>query len=202
MATLGPCHITVTRKIIISRDVSFDETTLIGDTPNAAERRFNPCDSFQIVMEILNLKENVEQVEILEQAALEENSFVEPIPNAPDDYPATPPQTERVAEIEIPTPEPAVPNQNNIANLISSQHNYRMSRRIQLLESKKSAGKTAWTNGSGELSELDVDQQQNYKEAVQSKYADQWMKAFEEEFQSLIENKSWELVPRSEIRNG
>jgi hypothetical protein len=44
-----------------------------------------------------------------------------------------------------------------------------------------------------------VDEPKSYKEAVQSKYAAQWMKAFEEEYQSLIENKSWELVLRSQI---
>jgi hypothetical protein len=56
----------VTRKIIISRDVSFDETILIGDTTNAAVRGFNPCDPFQIVMKVLNLYRNDEQEEIIE----------------------------------------------------------------------------------------------------------------------------------------
>lgn len=53
---------------------------LIGDTPNAAERKFNPCDPFQIVMEILNLNENAEQIKNLEQAALEEDVVIGQIP--------------------------------------------------------------------------------------------------------------------------
>jgi hypothetical protein len=190
----------VTRKIIISRDVFFDETILIGDTTNAAETSFNPRDPFQIVMEVLNLHRNAEQEENPEQPALEEEGIIEPIANIiADVLPAVPSHSEKAVEIEIATPVQAVSSQNSSINPVDNQHNYRRSWRIQLLQSKKSCGKTASTSGSGELSESDVDEPKSYKEAVQSKYAAQWMKAFEEEYQSIIENKSWELVLRSQI---
>lgn len=94
------------------------------------------------------------------------------------------------------------PGQEKSLDVPSDQHNYRRSKRIKLLESRKSLGKTALTSTNSELSELEVDEPQSYKEAARSKYAEQWMMAFEEEFKSLIENKSWELVPRSEIPSG
>lgn len=129
----------VTRKIIISRDVFFDETILIGDTINAAETSFNPRDPFQIVMEVLNLHRNAEQEENPEQPALVEEGIIEPIPNIiADVLPAVPSHSEKAVEIEIATPVPAVSSQNSSINPVDNQHNYRRSRRIQLLQSKKS----------------------------------------------------------------
>ncbi len=54
---------------------------VIALTASLAERKFNPCDPFQIVMEILNLNENAEQIKNLEQAALEEDVVIGQIPN-------------------------------------------------------------------------------------------------------------------------
>jgi hypothetical protein len=157
----------VTRKIIISRDVFFDETILIGDTTNAAETSFNPRDPFQIVMEVLNLHRNAEQEENPEQPTLEEEGIIEPIANIiADVLPAVPSHSEKAVEIEIATPVQAVSSQNSSINPVDNQHNYRRSWRIQLLQSKKSCGKTASTSGSGELSESDVDEPKSYKEAV------------------------------------
>ena len=36
---------------------------------------------------------------------------------------------------------------------------------------------------------------QSYKEALESEFVDKWMSAFKEEYDSLIANKTWELVP-------
>jgi hypothetical protein len=36
---------------------------------------------------------------------------------------------------------------------------------------------------------------QSYKEALSSDHADKWMSAFKEEYESLMENKTWKLVP-------
>ena len=36
---------------------------------------------------------------------------------------------------------------------------------------------------------------QSYKEALESEFLDKWMSAFKEEYDSLIANKTWELVP-------
>ena len=201
----------VTRKIIISRDVSFDETIIIGNTTNADVKGFNPCDPFQVVMKVLNLYRHAEQEEIIEPIPAAEVEIIEPIPAVEEEIiepipdvvvdgnPAVPLHSVEAAKKDIATPVPVVSSQNSSNNPAGVQHNYRRSRRIQLLQSKKSCGKTALTSGSGELPEPDVDEPKSYREAVQSKYAAQWMKAFEEEYQSLIENKSWELVPRSQI---
>ena len=43
---------------------------------------------------------------------------------------------------------------------------------------------------------------QSLRETKQSKYADKWMAAFEEEYKSQIDNKSWELVPPSQLSAG
>lgn len=49
------------------------------------------------------------------------------------------------------------------------------------------------------ISELEVDEPQSFKEAQQSKHADKWMAAFEEEYRSQMDNKSWELVSPSQL---
>jgi hypothetical protein len=69
-----------TRKIFISRDVTFDETILIDDTPNAPEKEFNPCEPFQIVMDILKLNPNVQNEENQIQVALDEKEVVKQTP--------------------------------------------------------------------------------------------------------------------------
>lgn len=52
------------------------------------------------------------------------------------------------------------------------------------------------------ISELEVDEPQSFREAQQSKHADKWMAAFEEEYRSQINNKSWELVSPSQLPDG
>ena len=50
--------------------------------------------------------------------------------------------------------------------------------------------------------DLEVDEPQSFREAQQSKYADKWMAAFEEEYKSQMDNRSWELVSPSQLPAG
>jgi hypothetical protein len=62
------------RKIIVSRDVKFNETQFIGDdtTSNSTEQKNNPCEPFRIVMEAMSVEQRLplneeEMVSALEQ---------------------------------------------------------------------------------------------------------------------------------------
>jgi hypothetical protein len=44
----------VERKIIVSRDVTFDETILIGDHPLTAEKGNSQMEPMQLLVEVLN----------------------------------------------------------------------------------------------------------------------------------------------------
>lgn len=151
-------------------------------------------------MDILKLNPNVQENQI--QVALAENEVFEQIPNNVNNLdipadPVIPLHLEQPMVMEIDATEPAASNQEESQNAVNSQNNYRRSERIRLTRASEKA--PASSDDRWDLSELEVDEPQNYQEAVQSKYAKQWMKAFEEEFKSQIENKTWELVPRSEI---
>lgn len=47
------------RKIIVSRDVKFNETRFIGDeiTDNLTEQKHNPCEPFRVVLEAMNVEQ-------------------------------------------------------------------------------------------------------------------------------------------------
>ena len=67
-----------TRKIIISRDVIFDETILIGDevTNSASEVKHNPCEPFRVVLEALEVNQRVEHSINEDQREKEQNEDV------------------------------------------------------------------------------------------------------------------------------
>lgn len=133
----------VNRKVIISRDVTFDETTLIGDTPDAAKEKLNPCEPFQVVMNVLNVNSITRHEEHQNLAGLKENESVEPIINdvINRDVPAgstTPPEVEQAVDVDMGATEPAVLNQKEDTNVVDGQQNYRRSQRVRLMENQKS----------------------------------------------------------------
>ena len=82
------------------------------------------------------------EVEIIEPIPAVEEEIIEPIPDVVvDGNPAVPLHSVEAAKKDIATPVPVVSSQNSSNNPAGVQHNYRRSRRIQLLQSKKSCGK-------------------------------------------------------------
>ena len=68
-----------TRKIVISRDVIFDETIFIGDavTKTASEVKHNPCEPFRVLMEALEANQREEHAVNADQGEQEQNEDVE-----------------------------------------------------------------------------------------------------------------------------
>lgn len=68
-----------TRKIIVSRDVIFDETTFIGDeiTSPTSETKHNPCEPFRVVMETLETNQRIEQPISEDQEERAQNDDIE-----------------------------------------------------------------------------------------------------------------------------
>ena len=99
--------------------------------------------------------------------------------------------------------------------LLYDAHNYRRRTRvgrmpvykdayIKFLEKEGGQGgaNVACESRRPSLFELEVDEPLSYKQAVESSYADQWLPAFKQEFDSQIKNKSWVLVPISSLPPG
>ena len=143
---------------------------------------------------------------ILEQPgqALQE----EPVAMEDADIVANPPAVVNPREVPLVNGEEA-------PALLYNAHNYRRRTRvgrmpvykdayIKFLEKEGGQGgaNVACESRRPSLFELEVDEPLSYKQAVESSYADQWLPAFKQEFDSQIKNKSWVLVPISSLPPG
>lgn len=50
--------------------------------------------------------------------------------------------------------------------------------------------------------QLDVEEPETYEQAISCPYAQQWAHAIQEEVDQLEKNKTWDLVPMSEVKTG
>ena len=94
-----------------------------------------------------------------------------------------------------PEPHPTAPQHNEAENLRRTARPHKYTARYK--EFRRSLGLTATINEfkNSHFSALFTEsfEPQSYKEALKSDKVEKWMEAFEEEYNSLIENKTWKL---------
>jgi hypothetical protein len=189
-----------TRKIIISRDVIFDETTFIGDEVinSASEVKHNPCEPFRVVLVALEANQRVEHAINEDQGPQEQNEDVDADELMDEEAPALVGGDTHDGVIENELPD----EQATVSVPTSHDYFYRTRSGKPYGKSLGLAAQTSAPENTINNSKLEVDEPQSFREAQQSKYADKWMAAFEEEYKSQMDNKSWELVPPSELPPG
>jgi hypothetical protein len=72
-------------------------------------------------------------------------------------------------------------------------------RYVEYMESFGNAASTDPAPKRSSFFELEVDEPQTFKQAVESRYAEQWLPAFKAEYDSQIKNKSWVLISKSHV---
>ena len=208
-----------TRKFIVSRDVTFDENLLISDfnddsnhhSPKQSEHLL--FDPFFLVTEILGLDIDssakpganttestvmepsndmapLEQEEPVEMSDVEDDETSEIATENLIDNQATEIRTDPV------TVPPTTPQNQPVDTLRRSSRIPKYNARYE--EFRKSIGLTALIEDfkSRHSSALFTEsfEPQSYKDALNSENADKWLLAFKEEYDSLIENQTWQLV--------
>jgi hypothetical protein len=150
------------RRVIFSRDVIFDENSMLTSTPQ------EPVQATSSSPE----KDVSEKVEVVSERVSEQ---VEPITIEADDKDVSDQQS-----------EPAITQQPSSIATDRPQRQRRAPVRYGFEDMLAYALHTA--------EEVEFCEPANFKEAVNSKHADEWSGAMSEEMESLHKNRTWELV--------
>lgn len=191
-----------TRKFIKSRDVTFEETSLINDYTEQSQTECSPCEPYQLVLNIFQSQglfvpeseetrditvPDIQNVELIQHDEIQEENHV-PMEESLDDQD----NQQEPPLLPVIENEPLLQPDNEL-------HDYRRrSERLPVYterynEYRRSLGKEALLDNQLLLSSAlftEAFEPQSYKEALNSKDADKWMKAFQEEYDSHIENKT------------
>ena len=177
------------------------QTQLIESVDESQDTPDNQDASVEEAPQVEALEEEIERAP---GGRNEEGTEVLDVANAEPVHVATPDHANKNQEVD------EVPNIDAPPISIHDSHNYRRPTRsgrvprytdryVEYMESFGNAASTDPAPKRSSFFELEVDEPQTYKQAVESRYAEQWLPAFKAEYDSQIKNKSWVLIPKSHV---